>query len=296
VSQQTETQSLNGKSGESNSRLTALSAQDVSLVYPLSGSNREKRRSSSEPKYALKNVSLDVPEGQFIALVGASGCGKTSLLNLFTNLVQPTNGTVLVRGDAPRLSNPGVGYMWARDALLPWRTAIGNVELALEARGLSQSERTERSAALLSMVGLAGSEKLYRKQLSHGMRQRVALARTLAPDPTILLMDEPFGALDAHTKLHLQMEFLRIWEEKFLDTGSHTTVLFVTHDLGEAALLADRVIVMHPNPGRITYDALVDLPRPRSRLVKEIMFSDEYRLLHEELFRQLQVRVEEPSS
>jgi NitT/TauT family transport system ATP-binding protein len=159
---------------------------------------------------------------------------------------------------------------------------------------LSRRERTERSTALLSMVGLAGSEKLYRKQLSHGMRQRVALARTLAPDPSILLMDEPFGALDAHTKLHLQMEFLRIWEEKFLDAGSHTTVLFVTHDLGEAVLLADRVIVMHPNPGRITYDALVDLPRPRSRLVKEIMFSDEYRLLHEDLFRQL--RVEDPAS
>lgn len=266
--------------------MSDLDARGVSLVYP--GGTGTRRGRAVADKTALTDVSLEIPAGQFVALVGASGCGKTSLLNLFTGLVGPTSGTVLVRDEAPRLANPGVGYMWARDALLPWRTATGNVELALESSGMSRSDMRRRSSELLAMVGLAGSESSYRKQLSHGMRQRVALARTLAPQPSILLMDEPFGALDAHTKLNLQIEFLRIWEETTLDTGSRTTVVFVTHDLREAVLLADRVIVMLPNPGRIAHDALVDLPRPRGELIREIVFSDEFRVQHEDLFHRMQ--------
>ena len=206
---------------------------------------------------ALDHVSFDVPRGQFLALVGASGCGKTTILNMAAGLIQPVAGSVMVNGE--RLLKPSrrTGYMFARDGLLPWRSARSNLEVGLELRGVPPEERARRGTALLEMIGLASFANAYPWQLSQGMRQRVALARTLAIDPDTLLMDEPFAALDAQTKLMLQAEFLRVWER------DRKTVLFVTHDLAEAVALADRVILIED--GRIALDENIVLARPRSQ-------------------------------
>lgn len=235
----------------------------------------------------LSDIDLDIAPGQFVALVGASGCGKTTLLNMVAGLIEPTSGEIVLAGGRPRLPNLDIGYMFARDALLPWRTALKNVELPLETRGWSRQERRARASEMLALVGLKGRERQFRLQLSQGMRQRVALARTLAPDPSLLLMDEPFAAVDARTKLVLQEQFLHIWEEH---AGSDTTktVLFVTHDLEEATLLADRVVVMVPNPGRILEDRVVDLPRPRAHRLTEIRFDEGFRRIAHELFERLE--------
>jgi NitT/TauT family transport system ATP-binding protein len=262
--------------------------RNVRQVFQLQGERgRLGRPSPARELLALDKVNLEIPAGQFVALVGASGCGKTTLLNMLAGLVKPTDGEISVAGKPPKLPNLDIGYMFARDALLPWRTARENVELPLETRGWSAKRRRERSNEMLELVGLKGRENQYRLQLSQGMRQRVALARTLASDPSILLMDEPFAALDARTKLTLQAEFLRIWE---LGQGSESrkTVIFVTHDLQEAVLLADRVIVMLPNPGRIAEDRLVDLARPRANELGEVMFTDEFKLIAHELFERLE--------
>jgi NitT/TauT family transport system ATP-binding protein len=235
---------------------------------------------------ALERVSLDIHDGEFVALLGASGCGKTTILNLIADLIAPTTGVIEVNGLAPMCPNLEIGYMFARDALLPWRKVSKNVELGLEVRaGWSHSRRRQRAAEMLELVGLTAAARRYPIQLSQGMRQRVALARVLAVDPKILLMDEPFAALDAHTRLDIQAEFLRIWE-LVAASSDHTkkTVVFVTHDLQEAALLADRVLVMYPNPGRIGFERRIDLPRPRADHLGSIMFTEEFRTIHHELF------------
>ncbi|MCF8588955.1 ABC transporter ATP-binding protein [Gordonia sp. HY285] len=259
----------------------ALSFEHISQVYGGSG--------GVERFVALEDVSFEVPEGQFIAIVGASGCGKTTLLNMAAGLAEPTNGTVLVSNKPPRSPNYDLGYMFARDSLLPWRTARKNVALPLEARKVSAAERKKRADEMLALVGLAGKEKQFPAQLSQGMRQRVAIARTLVSDPEMLLMDEPFAALDARTRLRMQAEFLKIWE-KDVDAEGRTrrTVFLVTHDLQEATVMADRVIVMLPSPGRIATDLLVDLPRPRAHLVDEIIFTERFREIQHELFEQLE--------
>ena len=228
---------------------------------------------------ALDHVSFDVPKGQFLALVGASGCGKTTILNMAAGLIQPVAGSVMVNGE--RLLKPSrrTGYMFARDGLLPWRSARSNLEVGLELRGVPSEERARRGTALLEMIGLASFANAYPWQLSQGMRQRVALARTLAIDPDTLLMDEPFAALDAQTKLMLQAEFLRVWER------DRKTVLFVTHDLAEAVALADRVIVLTRRPGRIQADIEIDLPRPRDP--ERIRFDHAYLRLSERVWQAL---------
>lgn len=236
---------------------------------------------------ALQRVDLSISSGQFVALVGASGCGKTTLLNMIAGLIRPTEGELLIAGQPPVLPNLDVGYMFARDALLSWRRADKNVELPLEVRGWSKDRRRQRSHELLKIVGLEGREKHFRLQLSQGMRQRVAIARTLAADPSILLMDEPFAALDARTKLALQAEFLRLWESTG-EGADRKTVIFVTHDLTEAALLADRVIVMLPHPGRIADDRVIDLPRPRADILSDVMFSSEFQATTREMFERLE--------
>lgn len=238
---------------------------------------------------ALSAIDLRIPSGQFVALVGASGCGKTTLLNMIAGLVRASTGDVLLNGHAPTCPDADIGYMFARDALLPWRTARRNVELPLEARGVRSSARRARAEEMLTMVGLAERQQYFPLQLSQGMRQRVALARTLAPGPQILLMDEPFAALDARTKLDMQAEFLRIWEGDLLADGrTAKTVVFVTHDLQEAAMLADRVIVMLPSPGRIAADRMIDLPRPRAGSIGELMFDPGFRAISRDLFEQLE--------
>ncbi|WP_326791614.1 ABC transporter ATP-binding protein [Streptomyces sp. NBC_00841] len=265
-----------------------ISFKDVNQVFRLQG-QRAAAGSDGKAKelVALKDVNVEIEAGQFVALVGASGCGKTTMLNMLAGLVQPTHGEVNLAGQAPQLPNMDIGYMFARDALLPWRSARKNVELPLETRGWDRARRQERARDMLDLVGLKGRESQYRLQLSQGMRQRVALARTLAADPSILLMDEPFAALDARTKLTLQAEFLRIWEQH-QGSDKRKTVIFVTHDLTEAVLLADRVIVMLPNPGRVAEDRVIDLPRPRAEDLGEIQFTDEFKRTTHDLFERLE--------
>ncbi|MBM3451175.1 MAG: ABC transporter ATP-binding protein [Armatimonadetes bacterium] len=206
---------------------------------------------------ALEDVSLRVAEGEFVSLVGPSGCGKSTILNLIAGFLQPTEGTVRMRGQPVVTLNRATGYVTQDDTLFPWRTTRANVEFALEVRGVATAARRDVVERLLAQVGLQGFENHYPHELSGGMRKRAAIVRTLAYEPEILLMDEPFGALDAQTKLLLQDQLLRIWEEQ------RRTVLFVTHDLVEAIALSDRVLVMSRAPGRILAEIAVDIPRPR---------------------------------
>jgi len=273
-----------------------IAINDVSQVFRLrTERDAEGGSGSSRELVALEGVDLDIPAGQFVALVGASGCGKTTLLNMMAGLIEPSGGTITVDGSRPSLPNPDIGYMFARDALLPWRTAQRNVELPLETRRVGRRERTARAKEMLDMVGLKGRERQFRLQLSQGMRQRVALARTLASDPSLLLMDEPFAALDARTKLAMQMEFLGIWE-RHQGSDKRKTVVFVTHDLQEAVLLADRVIVMLPNPGRIAQDRIIDLPRPRAERLGEILYTDAFKTIAHDLFECLEGAIQRPAA
>lgn len=207
---------------------------------------------------AIEQVSLDVEPGKFVSLIGPSGCGKTTLLNMVAGVVFPTEGAVTLNGKSVTGPSPEISYMLARDALLPWRTVIENVMLGLETRGVPKAERHERARNWLERVGLKGSENARIWQMSQGMRQRAALARTLAMDPSCILMDEPFAAVDAQTRIVLQGEFLRLWER----LGA--TVMFVTHDIPESVLLSDRVVLMSRRPGRILLDLEIDIPRPRT--------------------------------
>ena len=207
---------------------------------------------------AVDNASLDVADGEFVSIVGPSGCGKTTILNLLTGLVPLQDGRISLLGKTPAVGNPDVAYMLARDSLLPWRSALDNAAYGMEVRGVAEAERGRRARELLAEVGLTGFENHYPKMLSHGMRQRCALARTFCLDSPVMLMDEPFGALDAQTKLQLEDLLLRLW-------GEHRrTVVFITHDLAEAVALSDRVIVMSARPGRIVADMRIELQRPRS--------------------------------
>lgn len=210
------------------------------------------------PTPALVETDLHVREGEFLAMVGPSGCGKTTLLNALAGLVIPTRGRMTIGGRPVDGIRSDVGYMFARDGLMPWRSALDNVAFGLELRGIPAAERRERARRYLALVGLDGFADHRRGELSQGMRQRVALARTLATEPSVILMDEPFAALDAQTKVIVQDEFLKIWER------DRRTVVFVTHDIVEAVTLADRAVVFSGRPGRIIGDFPIDIPRPRS--------------------------------
>lgn len=206
---------------------------------------------------ALADVDLDVSRGEFLTLVGPSGCGKSTILNLVAGFVPATRGEVHCDGRPVIGLNRAVGYITQEDNLLPWRTLLENVELALEFRGVPREERRRRCAALLEQVGLQGFEGHYPHQLSGGMRKRAAIVRTLAYDPAIILMDEPFGPLDAQTRLILQDQLLRLWE------GSGRTIVFVTHDIVEAIALSDRVAILSSSPGRLKALHEVAIRRPR---------------------------------
>ncbi|MEU5401443.1 ABC transporter ATP-binding protein [Streptomyces sp. NPDC005963] len=214
----------------------------------------------SQQIHALSQVTAEVGDGELLAIVGPSGCGKSTLLNLAAGLMKPGTGRLLYRGRPLTGVNTEVAYITQKDNLLPWRTVEDNIGLPLNLGGrarLSKQERHERIARQIELVGLAGFEKHYPSELSGGMRKRAQLARSLVYEPDVLLMDEPFGALDAQLKLVLQAELLRTWE------GTGKTLVFVTHDLTEAISLADRVIVMSARPGRIKAVERIDLPRPR---------------------------------
>lgn len=234
---------------------------------------------------ALSPVSLSIQREEFVALVGPSGCGKSTILNMVAGLLQPTDGRLLYEGKVVGDLNRRVGYMTQKDTLLPWRTVTDNIgsPLELACHKTPKAEREERIRQMIELVGLKGFEKHYPGELSGGMRRRVALARMLIYDPETLLMDEPFGALDAQLKLVMHDEIQRI-----VGLG-RKTVLFVTHDLGEAIALADRVVVFSSRPGRIKAVRAVDLPRPRD--VFRIRFTPRFTELNEELWDELKDEV-----
>ncbi|MDF3212642.1 ABC transporter ATP-binding protein [Mesorhizobium sp. M7A.F.Ca.CA.001.09.2.1] len=205
----------------------------------------------------LDGVDLSIRKGEFITLVGPSGSGKSVLLDIIGGLTQATGGDVKLDGRRITRPDPKTGYVFQQYALFPWRTALANIEYALEVRGVAKAERTATARHLLSLFGLAGFEDRFPNQLSGGMQQRVAIARALASNPEVLLMDEPFAALDQQTRELLQGELLRIWGK------INTTVIFVTHSIDEAIFLADRVVVMTARPGAVKEIIDIDLPRPR---------------------------------
>ncbi|MCC6179726.1 MAG: ABC transporter ATP-binding protein [Chloroflexi bacterium] len=257
--------------------MSQIALTDVMLDYPAPGGSRH------EGVRALDGLSLQVEDGQFVSLVGPSGCGKSTVLKLVAGLLQPTEGAVAIDGQVVDGVPPSIGFMFQNDALLPWSTALENVALALELRGVPRPERVQRARTLTDLVGLRGFEDAYPSTLSGGMRKRVALARVLAYDPAVYLMDEPFGALDAQTKVQMGAELLRLW------SGLQKTVLFVTHDIEEAIALSDRVLVMSRRPGRIVSDYAIDLPRPRD--FYDIRFTNEFRELHRAIWRDLAAEV-----
>lgn len=291
---------MTGRGDVSKGKTVAVLNEPRDLVEPVRASSAADGEAPQEGNYriafesiehefvrrgsrlrALGPVDLSIRDGDFVALVGPSGCGKTTLMNMVAGLVRPTTGEVRLDGRAVTGPTQSIGYMFARDALLPWRTARQNVEFSLETRLSSRSERRERAVAMLQKVGLDGFQNSYPTELSQGMRQRVAIARTLAPQPSVLLMDEPFAALDAQTKILLEEEFVRLWE------AQRSTVLFVTHDLGEAIALADRVLLISARPGRIKIDMTIDIPRPRD--LEALRFDPEYTKLYKELWSALRV-------
>jgi len=213
----------------------------------------------SRPHLALADISLSVAAGAFVSILGPSGCGKSTLLYIVGGFVVPTSGSITVKGTAVTGPGPDRGPVFQEFALFPWKTVLGNVMYGLRQQGVARREAEARARALIETVHLKGYESFYPKELSGGMKQRVAIARTLAYAPSILLMDEPFGALDAHTRTGLQNELLEIWER------DRKTVLFVTHSVEEAVFLSDRVVVLTRSPGRVKATIDIDLPRPRRR-------------------------------
>jgi ABC-type nitrate/sulfonate/bicarbonate transport system ATPase subunit len=240
---------------------------DSSLRFRIRVDGVSKRFATDAPDApaVLGNLSLVVRENEFVVLLGRSGCGKTTLLNLIAGLEQPSGGEVRVDDAVVRRPGQGKGVVFQQGALFPWLTATQNVAFAAKSRGLGGPERDTLCRELLALVGLTGAEGKYPFELSGGMQQRVAIARALALDPHILLMDEPFGALDELTRIEMQNELLRVWAAR------RKTVVFVTHSIWEALVLADRIVVMAPRPGRIVLDRGVALPRPRSRTDPELL-------------------------
>ncbi len=232
---------------------------------------------------ALDSLSLTVNEGEFVTVVGPSGCGKSTLLNLTVGLIQGNSGSILFRNRPIGGFNPKVGYVTQKDNLLPWRTLVENVEISLEIRGVEKAERRRRAQELIEQVGLSSFEAHYPHELSGGMRQRANIIRTLIYDPELILMDEPFGPLDAQTRIVLQDQLLQLW------STTKKTIIFITHDLVEAIALADRVVVMTSRPGKIKHIAAVPIPRPRD--VFQIHESREFRATYEQLWQELKPEV-----
>ncbi len=218
---------------------------------------------------AVRGISIDIPGGEFACLLGPSGCGKSTLLNAIAGFVTPTSGGLTVDGEPVTGPVADRGMVFQHHSLFPWKTVLANVEFGLKMRGVGSTERTGLARTFLHAVGLGVFEKHYPAQLSGGMQQRVGIARVLVNYPRVMLMDEPFGALDAQTRLMMQELLLGIWHEV------RTTVVFVTHDIDEAAFLADRIFVMTSRPGQIKAELKVDLPRPRTpEMMTDPAFAD----------------------
>ncbi|HYX01060.1 MAG TPA: ABC transporter ATP-binding protein [Reyranella sp.] len=245
-------------------------------------------QAASGPVEALVDISLGVGAGEFVSLVGPSGCGKSTLLRIVAGLRPATAGTVTVADRVVCEPIADVGMVFQAPVLLKWRSILQNVLLPAELAGLSAAQLRARAEQLLDMAGLRGFGDKLPRELSGGMQQRAALCRALLLDPPLLLMDEPFGALDAMTRDEMALELLRIWGERDLAREARKTVLFVTHSIAEAVFLSDRVVVMSPRPGRIAADLAIDLPRPRS---VELRASEAFGRLSLEIFRALTGRV-----
>jgi len=233
-------------------------------VLELRNLNKEIPRPGEEPFIIFKNINLTVRDGEFVSIVGPSGCGKTTLLRVINGLMPHSGGQILIDGKSAKEVNQELlmGFVFQGASLLPWRTSLKNVLLGVEGRRQNAKDAEQSARKYLELVGLSGFEKYYPHQLSGGMQQRVNLARALAVDPRILLMDEPFAALDAQTRNFMQLELLRIWRE------TRKTVIFVTHMIAEAILLSDRVIVFSHRPGTVRSEFQVPLPRPRTMDIK----------------------------
>jgi NitT/TauT family transport system ATP-binding protein len=255
----------------------ALTLENVTCTF-LAREDRAQRYT------AVRDTTLVVGEGEFVAVVGPTGCGKSTLLNVAAGLLQPSAGRVLVRGEPLAGLNRGAGYIFQADALMPWRNALRNVVAGLEFRGVDRREAAERGERWLRRVGLGGFADRYPHQLSGGMRKRVALAQTLILDPEILLMDEPFSALDVQTRQLMENELLELW------SADRKSVVFITHDLEEAISLSDRVVVLSAGPEtRPIGEFAIDLPRPRD--VSEIRLTPRFLDLHARIWRAMKEEV-----
>jgi NitT/TauT family transport system ATP-binding protein len=222
----------------------------------------------------LEHVSFEIAAGSFVCIVGRSGSGKSTILNMIAGLIDPSSGTIAFADGVTKRPRLDIGYLTQKETLLPWRDVLHNVAMPLEVRGAGRAQRERRARELIRLVGLTEAEERYPRELSGGMSRRASLARMLATDPATLLLDEPFGALDAQLRADLQAQLLALW------TGSGKTIVFVTHDIDEALLLADRVIALQSG-GRIAVD--VDLPPARPRNVRDVRFGPEFIALHERL-------------
>ena len=248
---------------------TVISAQNLSLTF----------ETNDGPVQALKDVSLDIKQGEFVSFIGPSGCGKTTFLRVMADLEQPTSGTITVNGDSPAVARQAraYGYVFQAAGLYPWRTIGGNIRLPLEIMGYSKSNQAARVKQVLELVDLSDFEKKFPWQLSGGMQQRASIARALAFDADILLMDEPFSALDVLTAENLRNDLVELWQG-----AEHTkSILFVTHNIEEAVLISDRVLVFGTNPGKIQYELKVDLPYPRNSQDPKVLalIDDVYKLM-----------------
>ncbi|MDX8045535.1 ABC transporter ATP-binding protein [Gracilibacillus sp. S3-1-1] len=208
---------------------------------------------------ALEEMSIQIETGKFVSIIGPSGCGKSTLFNMIAGLLLPTSGEILLDGQNIVGKSGRVGYMLQKDLLLPWRTILANIILGLELKGVPKKEAEKRALPLINKYGLGGFEYHYPSELSGGMRQRAALLRTLLYDQDVILLDEPFGALDAQTRLLMQTWLMQIWQD------FKKTVLFITHDIDEAIYLSDEIYVLSPRPGRLKEIVSIDLPRPRTQ-------------------------------
>ncbi len=231
---------------------------------------------------ALEQVDLDVAQGEFVVLLGASGCGKSTLLNLITGFDHPTSGRIVVNGRPVNKVDPNCGMVFQQYALFPWLTVLENVGFGLKMKGVPKARRNEVAQRFIEMVGLKGFEDRFPSALSGGMRQRVSIARVLANDPDVILLDEPFAALDAMTRQVLQDELLRIYEK------SRKTIVFITHSIDEALLLSTRMLIMSARPGRVVTDIRNDLPMPRNA---EVQLSPRYNELKSQIWKTVQAEV-----
>ena len=243
-------------------------------MIELAGVSKTFRSRQGDLVHALEDVTLRVEPEEFVSIVGPSGCGKSTLLRLVGGLTLPSRGVVRVRGAEVREPFPDAGFVFQSAVLLPWRTVVDNVLFSMEMLGERREAYRARALELIELAGLRGFEGKYPWELSGGMQQRVAICRALVHDPGLLLMDEPFGALDAMTREEMSFELLRIWGER------RKTILFVTHSIPEAILLSDRVVVMTPRPGRLARVLTIDLPRPRT---VEMEFDERFRKASDEI-------------